>query len=927
MLRFKQFFTFMITLQLCVAHDQCPEEFKELQSHCVCVDQRVGNDIWCPNSERPKIRFHTEPSVLWLTCHDIDDIDLKYHLQNVSYTTIELVSLVFNDCQIPSESYSSLLEVANISEMDQLHIERGYSETDTLPADLFAGLNVKHLRLTDNHVKSIHSDTFHGLRELQSLVLSSNGIQEFPPDFLLHIPSIRRLDIIEPKAKTFPNDMLKNLTELVSVRLEIAQLHPNFFDNNVKIQNLNLKNYDASNVDPTIFSTLLDLKNVTLSGRGFTSLPLNLFENNLELTEFEWSHDKCVKGFSCQVKPASFLQNHTQLQRVSMTKSYTSGVVLNEDFLWGCPNVLTLSMTRLRLRELPQLLFKDTLKLQTIDLSKNRLTKLPDTIFHSLRNLMSLNLQGNFITVISDMHFKRGSTLRFLDMSKNALTALGQKAFDNCVLMETLDLSSNMIYFNDSSKPTLKAMKRLQILDLSNNSLELSHMPEEFRTIFTQLRVLNLQLNNIGPSLEVFPDLNFQSHELKVDLSHNNLQHLSYSLAHKHVTTNHARHVSDVIININNNPFKCDCRNVDLAMHLRNKLAMSAVTSWFSFRPGVTCANGQLLSSKPIDSMKCTFPSDFIQQNCSDPCTCTIIPYQSEDNLESEMTVNCSEKGIPKSLPHLEKTTGQIVLDLSHNGLKNLEGVKEIRDYQNITKLVLSYNNLTEIRGQQLPPHLNALFFDHNKIESLNYADLRQSVSMAQSIKLGGNPYDCSCKSRLLYRFVRRNSGSKVKDAEQVWLNCDDGKRFVNDINVYSEFCTETKTLIYEVAVPVGIFIVAILLALVFILWNKDKVFAYIYSKPALRSLVYKHDESLDDKRYDVFISYANEDKEFVEQQMIPILEDDSSEYKYRCLFHVRDFVPGENIQDQIVNAVNNSTRTLIVLSHGFLQSTWALHE
>ena len=96
-----------------------------------------------------------------------------------------------------------------------------------------------------------------------------------------------------------------------------------------------------------------------------------------------------------------------------------------------------------------------------------------------------------------------------------------------------------------------------------------------------------------------------------------------------------------------------------------------------------------------------------------------------------------------------------------------------------------------------------------------------------------------------------------------------------------------------------------------------------------MRALVYNAEpEESDQRRYDVFISYANEDKEFVEQKLVPILEDSSSsEYKYRCLVHVRDFIPGDQIMDQIVNAVTNSTRTLIVLSKAFLQSNWALQE
>ena len=84
---------------------------------------------------------------------------------------------------------------------------------------------------------------------------------------------------------------------------------------------------------------------------------------------------------------------------------------------------------------------------------------------------------------------------------------------------------------------------------------------------------------------------------------------------------------------------------------------------------------------------------------------------------------------------------------------------------------------------------------------------------------------------------------------------------------------------------------------------------------------------SNDDKEYDVFISYSNLDKEFVEDYMVPQLEDKSSEIKYQCLSHERDFVVGLPILDQITNAVNKSSCTMIILSSNFVESYWACHE
>ena len=80
-------------------------------------------------------------------------------------------------------------------------------------------------------------------------------------------------------------------------------------------------------------------------------------------------------------------------------------------------------------------------------------------------------------------------------------------------------------------------------------------------------------------------------------------------------------------------------------------------------------------------------------------------------------------------------------------------------------------------------------------------------------------------------------------------------------------------------------------------------------------------------KQFDVFISYSHLDKEFVEDFMVQNLEDETNEVKYQCLLHERDFMPGRPISDQITEAVDKSSCTMIVLSTNFVKSQWARQE
>lgn len=80
-----------------------------------------------------------------------------------------------------------------------------------------------------------------------------------------------------------------------------------------------------------------------------------------------------------------------------------------------------------------------------------------------------------------------------------------------------------------------------------------------------------------------------------------------------------------------------------------------------------------------------------------------------------------------------------------------------------------------------------------------------------------------------------------------------------------------------------------------------------------------KVDAADDKKIFDAFVCYAKGDEQFVETRLVPTLENYSPYYKL-CV-HLRDWVAGDRINDQIYRSVKNSRRIIIVLSHNFLNS------
>ena len=75
---------------------------------------------------------------------------------------------------------------------------------------------------------------------------------------------------------------------------------------------------------------------------------------------------------------------------------------------------------------------------------------------------------------------------------------------------------------------------------------------------------------------------------------------------------------------------------------------------------------------------------------------------------------------------------------------------------------------------------------------------------------------------------------------------------------------------------------------------------------------------------YDVFVSSAEEDEAWVLEELLPMLE---GRLALRVCFHKRDFVPGKNILNNIVDSMKSSKKFLMIFSKDFAASRWCQFE
>ena len=80
-------------------------------------------------------------------------------------------------------------------------------------------------------------------------------------------------------------------------------------------------------------------------------------------------------------------------------------------------------------------------------------------------------------------------------------------------------------------------------------------------------------------------------------------------------------------------------------------------------------------------------------------------------------------------------------------------------------------------------------------------------------------------------------------------------------------------------------------------------------------------------------MAYHRDDSDWVRNELnknLGVPDNDSEENiptKFKFCIHERDFLPGNTIEDNIVNAIENSRKTILVLSGNFLTSGWCEFE
>lgn len=219
---------------------------------------------------------------------------------------------------------------------------------------------------------------------------------------------------------------------------------------------------------------------------------------------------------------------------------------------------------------------------------------------------------------------------------------------------------------------------------------------------------------------------------------------------------------------------------------------------------------------------------------------------------------------------------------------------------------------------------------DYNHIQTITEAMMKDFMD-SKTVTMYRNLIMCDCRLMNAVRAVKNSSMSlddlPFSDDMNTCIN-QNGTTVTNFLSLmYSSMCTNVD-LVKKIIISVCILIFLSLgIYIVYYYYKYDIHFWYLRTKRKLGLLHYissKNVKKPEDFQYDAFVSYCIEDEKFVEK-MVYLLEGDGSKFKL-CVFE-RDFKVGDVLADRILNCIENSRRTILVLTESFARSQWCCWE
>ncbi|CAD7090423.1 unnamed protein product [Hermetia illucens] len=728
----------------------------------------------------------------------------------------------------------------------------------------------------------VRTMTYWGYSKLNALTPEFlDGLHDFsrtPDNFLGGLMELTKVDFYQNRLY-LTKDIFVGLDHLRSLEIgfsDLRYLEPGIFRNQKRMEHLTLWTNKLQNLTKDTFFGASSVTYLDLSGNEFTTLEYDVFRllPNLEIIN--------LNNNNFSTLPEKLFLNNRKLQSIQLSGNGREMGSLPPDFLAYHSRMVNISISA-SIVSVPRSIFAGSENIESISFANNQLESLPSEIFASQTHLMDLDLSRNRITKLHDDVFNSTVSLILLSLSHNKLENITRHIFRNLHSLHQLDLSDNRLHSIDLH--AFRGTPELRSINASRNHLSFlsKGFGEDVKSPFQVLSKLQ-----------------------ELDLRNNRITHISRDWIH---SLSNLRN-----LDISYNPVTCTCTLLPFVQYMNRsnhdefgKQPQTSTTKSNCSESGEL--NGWSITSLNYKELVCQ------HKPCPKMCICwvrydqTFIVYCSSSNLTKVPSL--------QDVPKLK--TKSIVLHIANNNITTLPD-NHFPGYSLVSELYASNNSISQFTGPNIPTNLQVLDLSNNILTGINTSVLERikQTNQTSHLYLGHNPWQCDCSALSLLSFIRANL-ERIHDLN--FIECTTGAKFLALFP--KDLCKES--IVYEIlayiAAALGV-VFAILVGLMYRFRTEIKVWLFAHNMCLYFVTKQNTDE---DKKYDAFISYSHKDEDFVIENLLPNLENGSKPYKL-CL-HERDWVPGEFIPTQIIQSVNDSRRTVIVLSLNFLESVWGILE
>ncbi|XP_071941038.1 toll-like receptor 4 [Antedon mediterranea] len=564
--------------------------------------------------------------------------------------------------------------------------------------------------------------------------------------------------------------------------------------------------------------------------------------------------------------------------------------------------------------------FRGLSKLKKLDLSNNDLIELNYYWFKDLVSLEILDISSCKIYSLGENTFKYLKQLKSIDLALNPIHVLHANTFSTVILLEKLQFSYNQLVGEDISDEAFRGLKSLKVFSLRGNP-KLIKIREKWFADLLSLEILDVSYCGIQ-TIEVDSFLGLRKLKF-LDLSHNtylgrlqnywfqgleNLDILNISYCgikslevytfSKYMNLRELYLISNDIHSLHENTFKelqllekLDLANNELvgenisddAFHGLRKL------SFFSLR-----ANSKL------HKMCKTWFADLSSLEKLDVSHCGI------STIEKDIFINNNKLNkilmSSNNLTEVFKTTFKdlsslILLNLSSNGIEKIQKNVFSNSHKKLRYIDFSNNRLSTVsRNTGLA-----------KLEKVSYLNLKN------------NTFKCTCNIVWLKHWMEETkahidmeclnvSSTHLQSLETI----DIGKLACKKVVVIVLTCLAVATFL-----AIGVCLLFYMRSDVQ-LWIQQRRLHKQYEQFAIEG------PPNADKPYDAFIAYNSKDQNWVLNVLHPALE---TQRNFKICVDYRDFLGGDSIANNIVNAIKNSQKVVLVVSKSFAESEWCNFE